>query len=117
GRHRAEDCLGEVDARLDHVHINEDLALAETIDHEVSQPAGKIPTLVPTVADENATTLSYGHGRYATGEQPGRKAAISRAAASVTGEANPLERMMNRRGPRSRPGSGRSGAPDTEASC
>jgi hypothetical protein len=32
GRHRAEDLLGEVNARLDRIHIHEDLTLAEPID-------------------------------------------------------------------------------------
>ena len=36
GRHRAADFLGEVNARLDRVHIHEDLALAKTIGQAVS---------------------------------------------------------------------------------
>ena len=42
GRHRADDFLGEVHARLDSVHIDEDLALAETIGQAVIQPASKM---------------------------------------------------------------------------
>ena len=63
GRHRAEDFLGEVHARLDRVHIDEDLALAEPIGQAVIQPASKMAALLPTVADKNATALSYGHGQ------------------------------------------------------
>ena len=63
GRHRAADFLGEVHARLDRVYIDEDLALAETIGQAVRQPASDMAALLPTVADENATALSYGHGQ------------------------------------------------------
>ena len=63
GRDRAEDFLGEVHARLDRVDIDEDLALAETIGQPVSQSASEVAAFLPTVADKNATTLSYGHGR------------------------------------------------------
>ena len=63
GRHRAEDFLGEVHARLDRVHIDEDLALAETIGQTVIQPASKMAALLPTVANKDATALSYGHAQ------------------------------------------------------
>jgi hypothetical protein len=61
--------LGEVHARLDRVHIDEDLALAETIGQAVIQPASKMAGFLPTVADKDATALSYGHvkSRYRRG--------------------------------------------------
>ena len=66
GRHRPGDFLGKVQARLDRVHIDEDLAFAETIDESVIQPASKMVTVLPSVADKNATALSYwhAHSRY-----------------------------------------------------
>lgn len=69
GRYRPEDFPGEVHARLDRVHVDEDLALAETTSQAVIQPACKMACLLPTVADKDATALSYGHvqSRYRTG--------------------------------------------------
>ena len=63
GCYCAADFLGEVNARLDRVHIDEDLALAETIGQAVIQPASQMAGFLPTVANEDATTLSYGHGQ------------------------------------------------------
>jgi hypothetical protein len=62
-RHRAENFLGEVHTRLDRVHIDENLALTETIGQAVIQSASKMTALLSAVANENATALSHRHVR------------------------------------------------------
>jgi hypothetical protein len=69
GRHRPEDLLGEVNAWLDRVHIDEDLALTETLGQAVRQPTSKMTAFLPTVTDEDAPALNCSHvqSRYRRG--------------------------------------------------
>ena len=48
-------------SHLDGFYVDDDLAFAKPFGQAVSQPANKMPALLPPTADKNATTLSYSH--------------------------------------------------------
>jgi hypothetical protein len=58
GLHRARNFLGEVSARPDCIHVNEDPIRSEIVSEAIAQSPGEIVILVPSIADENTVAAS-----------------------------------------------------------
>jgi hypothetical protein len=60
GRHRAVDGLGEVSARLDLVHVDEDPARSETLSEAIVQSAGGMATILSPITKKAPPAFSAG---------------------------------------------------------